>query len=462
MVEGLYIVCTTDIAKDVKYIQILKIWDLLALEDIPKLADRLESILKRYTDDFINRCKEKCHEGDLEIPKSWLPSLDIVRFKDLSITENQSDLVGDNDSDDRSYVENSQVSESLLLMKFYSLSSGVVNHLGFACGGSDSTDKSLIDMADFDEEEAQFKDIKDSFHDISPNSYPLVITFHKFLMMLDGTLGNSYFERFLDATKLTHTLTKKLDASRVFTEIISHIKGGLGAMEAGDGKLNRDDYVQLSEGRVSNLSKQKREAIYDIFQAYEKMKMENGEFDLGDFVIDLHRRLMHEKYGGDLTVSQFALFKHMCINNTEEGFIFSGDTAQTIARGIDFRFQDLRHLFHKKFVSESRSNKLEERKEKGKLSKIFHLTQNFRTHADPETSLIYGEAPVLLEYGENENPIIKIFGNSATGSGNIVGFGAEQVILVRDDGTKKDVSTFVGKHALVLTIVECKGLEFQL
>ena len=115
---------------------------------------------------------------------------------------------------------------------------------------------------------------------------------------------------------------------------------------------------------------------------------------------------------------------------------------------------------------------------------MFHLTQNFRTHAgivklsqsiieliyrffphsidvlDPETSLIYGEAPVLLESGENENAIIKIFGNSATGTG-IVGFGAEQVILVRDDGARKDVSMFVGKHALVLTIVECKGLEFQ-
>ncbi|XP_034197492.1 uncharacterized protein LOC117612973 [Prunus dulcis] len=570
---------------------------------------------------------------NLEVPKSWLPSLDIVRFKDLSITENQSDLVGDNDSDRRSYVENAQVSESLQLMKFYSLSSDVVNHLlsdhegreldlpfeptdqemeiilyrkssfivgrsgtgkttvltkklfqneqryqlavqgcvscqnsmveqstsatkgtlhqlfvtvspklcfaikqhvlnlkSFACGGSDSTEKSLIHMADFDEGEAQFKDIKDSFHDIPPNSYPLVITFHKFLMMLDGTLGNSYFERFLDARKLTHgqlqssrsvalqtfirtkevkyerfsssywphfniQLTKMLEASRVFTEIISHIKGGLEAMEAGDGKLNRENYVRLSESRGSNLSKQKREAIYDIFQAYEKMKMKNGEFDLGDFVIDLHHRLRHEKYGGDqmdfvyidevqdLTMSQIALFKHMCIN-IEEGFIFSGDTAQTIARGIDFRFQDIRHLFHKKFVLESRSNKLEERKEKGQISKMFHLTQNFRTHAgilklsqsiieliyrffphsidvlDPETSLIYGEAPVLLESGENENAIIKIFGNSATGTG-IVGFGAEQVILVRDDGARKDVSMFVGKHALVLTIVECKGLEFQ-
>ncbi|KAM2222634.1 hypothetical protein ACFXTI_016763 [Malus domestica] len=112
-------------------------------------------------------------------------------------------------------------------MKFYSLSSGVVNHFlsdragreldlpfevtdqemeislyqritellyvySFACGGSDSTEKSLIDMADFDEEESQFKDIKDSFQDGSPKSYPLVITFHEFLMMLHCGCWNTW------------------------------------------------------------------------------------------------------------------------------------------------------------------------------------------------------------------------------------------------------------------------------
>ena len=287
-------------------------------------------------------------------------------------------------------------------------------------------------------------------------------------------------------------LKKKLDASRVFTEIISHIKGGLGAIEACDGRLSREDYVQLSDGRDSNLSKQKREVIYDIFQAYEKMKLKNGEFDLADFVIDLHHRIRREKFVGDqmdvvyidevqdLTMSQIALFKHMC-NNVEEGFVFSGDTAQTIARGIDFRFQDIRHLFYKKFVVESRGNKHQERKEKGQISETFHLTQNFRTHAgvlklsqsivellcrffplfidilSPETSLIYGEAPVLLESGEDENAIIKIFGNSGTHNSNIVGFGAEQIILVRDVGAQKEILKIVGKHALVLTILECKG-----
>ncbi|KAK9932130.1 hypothetical protein M0R45_019379 [Rubus argutus] len=447
-VEGLYIVCTPDIAKDLRYIQILKVWDILPLEDIPKLGHRLETILNRYTDDFINLCEEKYLEGDLEVPQSWPLSMEFSRFKDFSVTETQSDFVvtlltaevmlrihreldlpfevTDQERDiilhhrssfivgrsgtgkttvltmklfqkERCYhlamqgcydTENSKVEQSsattdgkVLRQLFVTVSPKLcfaikqhVLHLkSFACGGSDSTERSLIDMVDFDEEESQFKDIQDSFRDIPPSSYPLVITFHKFLMMLDGTLSNSYFARFCDAP-LTH------------------------------GQLRSSRSVAF-------------QAFIRAKEAYEKLKKGNGEFDLADFVIDLQRRLKHEKYEGDqmdfiyidevqdLTMSQIALFKHMC-NNVDEGFVFSGDTAQTIAR---------------------------------------------------ESSLIYGEAPVVLESGENENAIIKIFGNS----GNIVGFGAEQVILVRDDAARKGISNVVGKHALVLTIVECKGLEFQ-
>ncbi|XP_048557044.1 TPR and ankyrin repeat-containing protein 1-like [Triticum urartu] len=78
-----------------------------------------------------------------------------------------------------------------------------------------------------------------------------------------------------------------------------------------------------------------------------------------------------------------------------------------------------------------------------------------------ETGLVYGEAHVLLESDNDENVIMTIFGESKTKHGNLHGFGAEQVILVHDDASKKQIIDHVGKQALVLTIVECKGLEFQ-
>ncbi|KAF7142000.1 hypothetical protein RHSIM_Rhsim06G0167800 [Rhododendron simsii] len=638
-VEGLYIVCSIDIIKDSMYIQVLKVWDVLPLDEISKLAKRLDGMFAMYSDDFINCCNQKLCDGDKEVPMSWGPSFDIPRFKSLCnhVLHNESSggLI-----DGRSYFENSKVSESLSLMKFYSLSSGMVNHLlsddtggeldlpfevsdeeleiirfqkstfilgrsgtgkttvlttklfqkeqqhhfaskglcgagtntsiesnqkndvdeciletkgsvlrqlfvtvspklcyaikqnvtnlkRFACGGNFSGENSSINV----DEPAHFKDIPDSFVDISPSKYPLVITFHKLLMMLDGTMGNSYFERFLGAWEYSKCgttgsrsvaletflrtkevtyerfcslywprfncqLTKKLDPSRVFTEIMSHIKGGLGVGETHEGKIRQEDYVILSEGRGSTLSRERRERIYSIFQDYEKMKKDNGDFDSADFVNDLHYRLRNERFEGekmdfvyvdevqDLSVRQIALFKYIC-RNVEEGFVFAGDTAQTIARGIDFRFEDIRNLFYREFILESRGDGSSERKDKGLLSKVRNLKQNFRTHdgvlrlaqsvidllyrffhhavdiLEPETTLLHGEAPILLESGNDENAIITIFGKSGNGNGDVVGFGAEQVILVRDDSARLDISEHVGKQALVLTVVECKGLEFQ-
>ena len=74
--------------------------------------------------------------------------------------------------------------------------------------------------------------------------------------------------------------------------------------------------------------------------------------------------------------------------------------------------------------------------------------------------MIFGEAPVLLESGDDdENAIITIFGNNGHTRKSFIGFRAEQVILVRDNFAKNEICKYVRKQALVLTIVECKGLE---
>ncbi|XP_057428474.1 uncharacterized protein LOC130721897 [Lotus japonicus] len=179
----------------------------------------------------------------------------------------------------------------------------------------------------------------------------------------------------------------------------------------------------------------------------------------------------------DLTMSQICLLKYVC-PNAEHGFIFSGDTAQTIARGVDIRFEDIKTLFYHKFMGES--SRTFQKKEKGKMvSDIFLLTQNFRTHdgvlklyqsvidllshffpdsidrLKPETSLIIGEPPIVLQCQKSKDGIEKILGSQG-GS-----FGAQQVILVRDLSVKKDVLEHVESRSLVLTISECKGLEFE-
>ncbi|KAL6569744.1 hypothetical protein OROMI_014261 [Orobanche minor] len=128
-VEELYIVCTIDIIKEFSYVQVLKVWDILSLDDIPKLSNRLDRLFAAYTHDYIRRCTEKYVHRDLEIPKSWETTEEIIRFRTPSNCEGDNEGSMNPPGDGRSYVENSKVSESLLLMKFYNLSSGVVNHL---------------------------------------------------------------------------------------------------------------------------------------------------------------------------------------------------------------------------------------------------------------------------------------------------------------------------------------------
>ncbi|KAJ4974780.1 hypothetical protein NE237_007954 [Protea cynaroides] len=70
--ELLNIVWTVDIFREnFNCIQVLKVWDILPLQEIPKLANQLDSLFGNYRVDDMNRCKFKCAEGDLEVPASW-------------------------------------------------------------------------------------------------------------------------------------------------------------------------------------------------------------------------------------------------------------------------------------------------------------------------------------------------------------------------------------------------------
>ncbi|KAI3796860.1 hypothetical protein L1987_39546 [Smallanthus sonchifolius] len=235
-----------------------------------------------------------------------------------------------------------------------------------SCGGGSSSQSSPTCIDDINQLMLS-EDTPEKFIHLSHDVYPLIITFHRFLFMLDGTL------------------TKNLDPSTVYTEIMSVIKGGLVTDKAFDGILLRDDYAALSDGRTSIFDAQKREVIYSIFLQYENKKVENGNFDLSDLVNDLHQRLEVEGYTGEM---------------------------------MDYVYVD-------------------------------------------ETSRIDGDLPILLETDTNNDAIKFIFERNGYCSQLITGFGAEQVVLVRDESLKEKVFDVVGKNALVLTIMESKGLEFQ-
>ncbi|XP_010246024.1 PREDICTED: uncharacterized protein LOC104589404 isoform X2 [Nelumbo nucifera] len=553
-VHGLYVICTTDTIKRSKFIQVLRVWDVLALVDIPKLMDELENMVSLCTDRYIELCSNEKHEGDLVVPMTWKISSDFVKYKESSYSQDYSSLSGG-----LHRIKNLKFSESLLLMKFYSLSSGNAKYMLTACDGKEielpfelselesevirfprsafvvgrsGTGKTIVSVMKLIRREQHHVIASDGFSSPVDEPYcfmsyenlaaPKTSALRQIFLTVNANLCSSVkdyitrlrrlvtgdeiqgdlneikmqelirskevdFERFytLYWPSFNMKFTTKLDPALVFTQIISYIKGGRGLGKTyHHEKMDENDYIMLSEMRSSTLSKDEREMIYKIFLDYEKRKQMNGDYDISDLVIDLHCRFRVDGYKGamvdfvyvdevqDFTLNQISLLKYICAN-VQDGYLFCGDTAQTLMKGVSFRFQEIRSMFYREFLGES-----------GKLSDLFQLTQNFCTHAGilnlgqsilellyhffplcidrliVERSPIYGETPAIIE-SANEDILGTMFETGGIGSNCLLTFGAEQVILVRDDLTKREVIDQIGNNAVVLTIFESKGLEFK-
>ncbi|CAI5459961.1 unnamed protein product [Closterium sp. Yama58-4] len=287
-------------------------------------------------------------------------------------------------------------------------------------------------------EEKLLGDLPEALDSVAPAAFPLVLTFKKLLSMVNATLSHPFqtegsstgsgwgrggsrggpwseevdYERF-EAVYwpwLNAATTRHLDASGVFKEIFSHIKGSLHALRTSNGRVSLQDYVLLARTRTSSLNEEQRTAVYGLFLQYERLKRQRGDYDMCDYVFHVYKQL--EKgatrlwtpaaaaaaaagtaYGSastpphcsrpgvsstaigitradggggkvvagppfqyvyvdevqDLTQAQIAILQFLC-SNVATGFFFAGDTAQTIARGVDFRFQDVRRLFYELFL----------------------------------------------------------------------------------------------------------------
>lgn len=126
-----------------------------------------------------------------------------------------------------------------------------------------------------------------SFADCTPDSYPLIITFKKFLSMLNNSLPVSYwgragekgrvevdFERFLTQYYVHFATELKVvgDAAMLFSECMSQIKGSMVALKSERGHLSREEYLALSDQRHSTLNVAQRDLIYSAFDKYKSMR----------------------------------------------------------------------------------------------------------------------------------------------------------------------------------------------
>ncbi|XP_060580921.1 TPR and ankyrin repeat-containing protein 1-like [Ruditapes philippinarum] len=280
--------------------------------------------------------------------------------------------------------------------------------------------------------------------------------------------------------------------SFVWTEIMSFIKGSYESLSSKTGYLSKEEYMELGRKRAPNFSGQ-RDDIYDIFLLYEHYKKNHQMFDETDVVHDIFRRLanmettpitIHQIYVDetqDFTQAELFLLIRLCKNPND--MFLTGDTAQSIMRGIAFRFEDLKTLFfHIKQNTKAKKSSKSSKSLEVHVPQLHQLTYNYRSHAgilklassilevlvrffpesfdrlEPDQGLFPGPEPILIESCTFSDLAVLLSGNRRETSN--IEFGAHQVILVYNEEAKENLPEELS-CGLVLTIYESKGLEFD-
>ncbi|CAL1538728.1 unnamed protein product [Lymnaea stagnalis] len=289
--------------------------------------------------------------------------------------------------------------------------------------------------------------------------------------------------------KVTKKIQIDCHPSLVWTEIMSFIKGSFEALYTEKGYLEKNQYLELGRKRAPNFSGD-RTQVYEVFLRYHSYKQQHFLFDEADLVFKVYTRLrtmtycpwtFHEIYVDetqDFTQAELALLVSLCYDPNK--MFLTGDTAQSIMRGISFRFSDLRALFHYAKETAKENEKYLAKIEVPK--KIHQLRHNYRSHTgilslasavldiltelfpdsfDPlqkDQGMFAGPKPVIIESCSPGDLALLLTGNRRKTSH--IEFGAHQAILVVNEEAKTHLPEELST-GIILTIYESKGLEFD-
>ena len=113
--------------------------------------------------------------------------------------------------------------------------------------------------------------------------------------------------------------------------------------------------MAIGKKRAPSFGEEGRRMLYPVFQAYERLKKELNAYDVMDLVYSIYSRVqeggwpgvpIHSLYRDEVQdATQAELLLDICVVADPSGIYYCGDTAQTIARGLGFRFADVRALF---------------------------------------------------------------------------------------------------------------------
>ena len=248
---------------------------------------------------------------------------------------------------------------------------------------------------------------------------------------------------------------------------------------------------QIKARKQSRMDENQRREIYDLYLNYEKLKKEGSYYDECDLVYNIAGRITGLNQSAiermvsegsnllpidslfvdevqDFTQAELYILANLC--RDPNNLFLAGDTAQSIAIGVDFRFTDVRQIFYNSFG--------------GIEPKLLQLSHNYRSHAGvlrlaacvvellyhffgnsldklpPDLGLFSGPKPIIMDVNDTQELVLMLQG--AKRETSRIEFGAHQVVIVRNDEAKKTLPDEFGIDPdWVMTVQESKGLEFD-
>ncbi|PWW77613.1 P-loop containing nucleoside triphosphate hydrolase protein [Tuber magnatum] len=341
---------------------------------------------------------------------------------------------------------------------------------------------------------------KRQFSSLADTDFPLICTFDYLLRLIENSIREQEnkqiymkidsftcarvinFRRFSIEywEHLSPKLKKRIPVDLAFLEIMGVIKGSVSQATSFE-PLSRQDYLGKRWRLAPNFAtEQERGAVYDIYEWYERAKKKRGDIDQADRIIKVTKALEAFRSSG---ISEDNVFEQNTRRILHEIYVDAGDTAQCISKDALFRFANAKALFYERFEDSTSSTR-------DLKPTLLPLSHNFRSHKQilrvaslvmdllyrgfpelvdelpPEVGDIPGPKPVLY-IGSNTTDVLKLLEKMETPresdarSGKFHEYGEVRVILVRDEETRDNLRTELGKSSLVLTILQSKGMEFE-
>ncbi|KIO30548.1 hypothetical protein M407DRAFT_20436 [Tulasnella calospora MUT 4182] len=373
---------------------------------------------------------------------------------------------------------------------------------------------SLLDMDENAEEEGH---LPSKFSELKDSHFPLFATYDQLCMLLEADFNFRFepsslpipqkgraqvkqsavrqplvsFEYFDSQIwpRLDQRLKKGLHSALVFSEFMGIIKGSEASISKSSCYLGSAEYEEQNNRSALGDSADKSN-IYSMFQTYQKLRPP-ASYDLADRAHALLAALQCKGVPGkgvdflyvdeaqDNLIIDAAMLKALCPN--PHGLFFAGDTAQTISVGSAFRFSELKAFLYR---LERNDTHVRGGRRVPVDPHFFQLSTNYRSHGGivkaaafivklldsyfqrsidslaPEAAHVNVSIHKPTFFSDMSNPADFSTFITEPNSG-MVGLGARQVIIVRNESAASSLRAVIGRVAVILTLYESKGMEFN-